>query len=336
MRIGGIDIDREVLVVAEIGNNHEGDIGRARELIHRAAEAGAQAVKFQTIVPERLVARSQAARLEQLRRFCFSYEQFADLAKVAAAAKVLFLSTPFDIESARELAPLVPAYKIASSDNNFMPLLEAVAAIGKPVLLSTGMAGLAEVKAACAALERAWRPQGAAPELVVLHCVSAYPTPPDSANLLAIRTLERETGYAVGYSDHTLGIEQAVLSVALGAKVIEKHFTLSKTQSAFRDHQLSAEPAELAELVRRVREARAALGDGVKRVMPAEEGVLAAARRSAVARRDLPAGHVIAPDDLDWLRPGGGVGPDAADRLLGHALRRAVPAGDPITADMVG
>ena len=335
MKIGTVDLDHEVLVVAEAGNNHEGDIGRAHELVRRAAEAGAHAIKFQTIVPERLVARSQPARLEQLRRFCLTYDQFAQLAETAARSGILFMSTPFDIESVRHLAPLVPAFKVASSDNNFFGLLEAVADTGKPVLLSTGLTAMDDVKRSCAVLDAAWRRRGVAPGLVLLHCVSAYPTPPESANLLAIRSLERETGYAVGYSDHTLGIESAVLSVALGARVIEKHFTLSRTQSDYRDHQLSAEPAELAELVRRVKLARSALGDGIKRVMPEEQAVLQAGRRSAVARRALPAGHVVTREDVDWLRPSGGIAPDAAATLFGRRLRKAVAAGEAITADVV-
>ena len=336
MKIGTIDLDKDVLVVAEAGNNHEGDIGRAHEMVRRAAEAGAHAIKFQTIVPERLVARSQTARLEQLRRFCLDYEQFAELAETAARCRIMFMSTPFDIQSVRHLAPLVPAFKIASSDNNFSGLLEAVADTGKPALLSTGLAGVDDIKRSCNVLEAAWRKRRASPGLVLLHCVSAYPTPLDSANLLAIRSLERETGYPVGYSDHTLGIEAAVLSVALGARVIEKHFTLSRAQSDYRDHQLSAEPAELAQLVRRVKLARDALGDGVKRLMPVEQAVAAAARRSAVARHDLAAGHVLSADDIDWLRPGGGIGPDAAERILGRKLRRAVAAGETLAVDMMG
>ena len=336
MKIGSVDLDREVLVVAEIGNNHEGDMGRAQELVLKAAEAGAQAVKFQTIVPERLVSGTQTARIEQLRRLCLDYDQFARLAEIAARAKVMFLSTPFDIESVRHLDPLVPAFKIASGDNNFVGLLEAIAETGKPVLLSTGMAGIEDVKRSCAVLEAAWRKRGAAPGMVLLHCVSSYPTPLESANLLAMRSIERETAYPVGYSDHTLGIEAAVLSVALGARVIEKHFTLSKTLSDFRDHQLSAEPAELAELVRRVKAARAALGDGIKRLLPVEEGVAAAARRSAVAHRALAAGHVVTAGDLDWLRPGGGIAPGSEAVLLGRPLKRAVATGEMITADMVG
>jgi sialic acid synthase SpsE len=335
MKIGSVDLDSEVLVVAEIGNNHEGDMGRARELVQRAAECGAQAVKFQTIVPERLVSPSQGARLEQLRRFCLSYDQFESLAETAARANVMFMSTPFDLESVRHLAPLVPAFKIASSDNNYTALLEAVAATGKPVLMSTGMAALADVKRSCAVMEAAWRGHGTAPGMVLLHCVSAYPTPVESANLLAIRTLQHETRYPVGYSDHTLGIEAAVLSVVLGACAIEKHFTLSKTQSEFRDHQLSVEPAELAELVRRVKFAKTVLGDGVKRLMPVEASVAAAARRSLVARRALPEGHVLKPEDLDWLRPAGGIPPGQEGPLLGRALKQAVAAGEMIKPDMV-
>lgn len=336
MRIGPLDLDREVLVVAEIGNNHEGDFARAEELVQRAAETGAQAVKFQTIVPERLVSAREAGRIEQLRRFALSYEQFARLAETARRADVMFLSTPFDVESVRHLDPLVPAFKIASGDNDFVALLEAIAATGKPILLSTGMASLDDVRRSCATIEAVWRRLGTAPGMVLLHCVSSYPAPPESANLLAIRTLARETSYPVGYSDHTLGIDAALLAVALGARVVEKHFTLSKTQSAFRDHQLSAEPSELAELVRRIKGVQAMLGDGIKAVLPVEEAVVKAARRSIVAKRALPAGHVIAPEDLDWLRPGGGLPPGREMALVGRALRRAVAAGEMITTEMVG
>jgi N,N'-diacetyllegionaminate synthase len=335
MKIGNVDLDREVLVVAEAGNNHEGDLGRAIELVEKAAGAGAHAIKFQTIVPERLVSRQQVARLEQLRRFCFTYEQFEKLAQAATRAGILFMSTPFDVESVRRLAPLVPAFKVASSDNNFDALLQAVAQTGKPILLSTGMTDIPGVKRACAVIEAAAKPERTSDRIVLLHCVSAYPTPPDSANLLAIRALAEATACRVGYSDHTLGIEAAVMSVALGACVIEKHFTLSRTQSEFRDHQLSAEPAELAELVRRVAQVRTMLGDGVKRIMPVEQATVGAARRSAFAKTDLRAGHVISSEDLDWLRPGGGVGPDAGHLLLGRSLGRAVAAGEMITADLV-
>ena len=336
--IGAVDIDRQVLVVAEIGNNHEGDRGLAEELIGRAAEAGAGAVKLQAIRPERLVRGDQAERLAQLRRLCLAVEDLEHLAGVAKAAGVLFLATPFDVDAVALLDPWVPAFKVASGDNDFVALLEAVGATGKPVLLSTGGTDLAGVRRAIATLESGFEASGAGtkrhPLLVLLHCVSAYPTPPDQANLRAITSLAA-LGHPVGYSDHTLGIEAAVLAVALGARVVEKHFTLSKTHSTFRDHQLSADPREMKDLVARVREVELLLGDGVKRIMEAERGVVAAARRSIVAVRDLEAGRTLSRRDLDWLRPGDGLPPEATSRLLERRLRRPVAAGRPLSLDDV-
>lgn len=307
MRIGPVDITRRVLVVAEIGNNHEGDAEAAAALVRRAAASGADAVKFQTIIPEHLVRPDQEARLQQLHRFALDAVTHRRLAAIAAEAGVMFMSTPFSLDAVDLLDPLVPAFKIASGDNDFAPLLARVAATGKPVLLSTGMATAED-----AALSAGWigrnRPAGAAADVVLLHCVSAYPTPDDQANLGAIRDLGR-LGHPVGYSDHTLGIDAVVAAVALGARVIEKHFTLSKTTSAFRDHALSAELGEFAEMVRRIRSVELMLGDGAKRPMPAEAATAVAARRSACAARDLPQGHVIGPHDLAWLRPGGACRP---------------------------
>ena len=334
MKIGSTDIDREVLVIAEIGNNHEGDIALAEELIASAAAAGAQAVKFQTIVPERLVGPDQAARLAQLRRFALSAEDHVRLAEAAADAGVLFLSTPFDVASVDMLDPLVVAFKVASGDNNFVPLLQRIAATGKPLLLSTGMTDLAGVRMALGAVRQVWRERGIDPGIVLLHCVSAYPTPLEEANLRAIAALAA-LGVVPGYSDHTIGIAAAPLAVALGARVIEKHFTMAHDHSDFRDHKLSASPAEFKMLVERIREANAALGDGVKRVMPSEAGTAAAARRSIVAARDLPVGHAITPADLTWLRPAGGLAPGQETQLVGRKLRQAVAAGGQVLLDLV-
>jgi len=331
MNIGDVDLACEVLVIAEIGNNHEGDFGLAVEMVHAAAAAGAQAVKFQTIQPERLISATQAARIEQLGRYAFSRDQFAELAGIARAAGTMFLSTPFTPDVVPWLDPLVPAFKIASGDNNFTPLLAAVAATGKPVLFSTGMTDLAAINQACRTIENV-APAG---EIALLHCVSAYPTPPEQANLRAIATLARETGKVIGYSDHTLGVDAAVLSVALGARIIEKHFTLSKTQSDFRDHALSADSAEMAELVRRVRLAQTLLGTGEKVLQEGEMPTAAAARRSIVARAALPAGHLLAAADFDWLRPGGGLAPGQESLILGRCLTQAVARGEMIKPDMV-
>ena len=336
MKIGPIDLDQEVLVIAEIGNNHEGNFELAQEMIRLAAQAGAGAVKFQTIVPDRLVAAGETDRIRQLGRFRFSYEQFAALKETADAAGIMFLSTPFDLESAEKLDPLVPAYKIASGDNNFFPLLDVVARTGKPVIMSTGLMELAEVENSIRFLRSRWNEAGqsgdAEPGIALLHCVVNYPTAPEDGNLLAIRTLAA-LGTTVGYSDHTIGIEAAVLSVALGARVIEKHFTIDKNHSSFRDHQLSADPADLSELVRRVRLASTLLGTGAKEHVPNEAEIGPRVRRSIVAARDLPAGHTLAWADLSWVRPGGGLAPGQEDQVLGKRLATALAQGEQITLD---
>jgi hypothetical protein len=335
MHIGTVDLSQDVLVIAEIGNNHEGDFGRAADMIHAAAAAGVQAVKFQTIIPERLVSADQTARIAQLSRYAFSRDQFTELAGIARAAGVMFMSTPFALEAVSWLDELVPAFKIASGDNNFQQLLAAVAATGKPILLSTGMADLAGIKKSCRIIESAGLPGKTCSEIALLHCVSAYPTPAEEANLSAIATLARETGRVVGYSDHTLGIAAAALSIGVGARIVEKHFTLSKTQSEFRDHALSADPSELAALVKQIRLAQKLLGTGEKTPRPSEAATTAAARRSIVARTALPAGHVLTDADMDWLRPGGGLQPGQEPLLIGRRIACAVKQGQMILPEMV-
>jgi len=326
--IGSVDLSRNVLVVAEIGNNHEGSYALAEEMIGRAAEAGAQAVKFQTFVPEHYVSRHDTARLERLRKFAFTFEQFGSLANVAKNLGLEFLSTPFDLASAGALDEICPAIKISSGDNDFIPLLERVASFSKPILLSTGLAGLSDIECARNAVRSVWAGSGYDGDVVLLHCVSSYPTPPREANLSAIKTLAKRFGGTVGYSDHTLGVEAAVLSVGLGARVIEKHFTLDKNLSDFRDHQLSADPAELAELVGRVRLANELLGDGAKSVQPSEEGNRTAMRRSIAAGVDLPAGTVLQLEHLTWVRPGSGIAIGKERSLIGHTLSRPVKQGE--------
>jgi N-acetylneuraminate synthase/N,N'-diacetyllegionaminate synthase len=335
MRIGNFDTAGRVLVVAEIGNNHEGDAGLAREMIAAAAAAGADAVKFQTIVPERLVSARQTRRVAQLSRFALSREAFEALAHTARNHGVMFLSTPYDLDAVSLLDPLVPAFKVSSSDNTFWPLLAAVAATGKPVLLSTGLCRGEDLAASVDFLRRHWAARGLSGRLALLHCVSAYPTPPDQAGLRAIGRLAR-FGAEPGYSDHTLGIEAAVLAVAAGARIVEKHFTLDKTRTGFRDHQLSADPDDLAALVRRIRRAEALLGPDEPVPAVCEEEGLVAYRRSVVAARDLPQGTVLGPQDLDWVRPGGGIPPGGEGVLLGRGLLGPKKRGEPILARDVG
>lgn len=331
MKIGGIDTSKRVMVVAEAGNNHEGSLNTAMAMVAKAAEAGADAIKFQTIVPERLVAPDQAERIAQLKRFQLSRDDFRQLADGARAKGLIFLSTPFDVDSALFLDDLVPAFKISSPDNNFYPLVEAVASTGKPLLLSTGMSDRDQVYRTLERIRAVWRAKEMDGEIALLHCVSSYPTPPYEANLSAITGLASLSA-TVGYSDHTLGIKACVLAVATGARIIEKHFTLDKRFSDFRDHQLSADPDDLAELVCRVREAEELLGSGDVQVMPCEYGTAEAARRSLVAARPLKAGSRLQPEDLDWLRPGGGVAPGEEQQLLGKTLRKDIKAGQLILA----
>jgi N,N'-diacetyllegionaminate synthase len=333
MRIGPVDLTREVLVVAEIGNNHEGSYSLAEEMVGRAAEAGAQAVKFQTFRPEHYVGRDDGARLARLRKFALTYEQFASLAKLAERQGIIFLSTPFDLASADALNEICPAIKISSGDNSFYPLIERIAGFKKPILLSSGLAEMEDLAQAMSRISDVWARSKYDGEVALLHCVSSYPTPANEANLGAIKSLATTFGGTVGYSDHTLGVDAAVLSVGLGARVIEKHFTLDKSYSDFRDHQLSADPAELAELVRRVRHASELLGDGRKTPQPSEQVNRVAFRRSIAAGRDLSAGTVLAWDDLTWVRPGSGIAPGDEAAVIGRTLKRAVLQGELLRAE---
>lgn len=327
MKIGPVDLEKEILLVAEIGNCHEGSVGLAEDLIGLAAEAGAGAVKFQTIVPERLVSCEDSERIKQLRRFCLKHEEFEHLVGVAAKKSVLFLSTPFDLESVRFLEPLVPAFKIASGDNNFYPLIEAIAGTHKPVILSAGLTTLEEIKETVDFIRGVWARDGVRQEIAVLHCVVNYPTDSRDVNLKAIESL-KSLGVTVGYSDHTLGTDAAALAVGLGARIIEKHFTLDKNYSDFRDHKIAADPKEMSELAAKVRKAQVLLGDGVKRVMDCERENKAKVRRSIAAGRDLKKGTTIQQQDLTWIRPGHGLPPGKEGHVLGKVLTRDLRQGE--------
>lgn len=334
MKVGDFDLDKDVLIVAEIGNNHEGSYALAEEMIGLAAQSGAGAVKFQTIVPDRLISPRQKDRIQQLGRYRLSYDELEKLSKVARQENMLFLSTPFDIGSARFLAPLVPAFKIASGDNNFFPMIDVVARMGKPIILSTGFMDLTEISMTKDFIDGIWRKNGIEQEMAILHCVVSYPTSPRDANLLAISQLQK-LGVTVGYSDHTIGIESAVLSVVLGARIIEKHFTIAKDSSDFHDHQLSANPDDLGQLVQRVNEVVQMLGDGEKRLQENERENLTKVRRSIVAGRNLGRGTVLTCDDLTWVRPGGGLAPGREGEILGKTLVRPIRKGEMILVDDV-
>lgn len=329
MKIGGIDVSICPLVIAEIGGNHEGDIRTAKAMIREAARAGADAVKFQTYKAEKIVAQTEEARFPHFQRLSLPDSAFVELAAEARANGLLFLSTAFDLDAVEYLDPLMPAFKVASGDLTFLPLLERMAQKGKPILLSTGMASLEEIRAALDTIRRASGvSQGELRERVVLlHCVSSYPTAPEEANLRAIRRLRDEFGIPVGYSDHTLGILACIAAVAMGACVIEKHFTLQKKGRTFRDHQLSADPADMLELTTTLKVLATMLGSGEKVPMPSEQANLVSMRRSLAARTDIKAGDVISADQITCLRPGTGLPPSQFQDVIGRVALQDIPSG---------
>lgn len=317
------------LVIAEVGNNHEGDMGVARELVDRAAETGADAVKFQTFIAEKFSSQADAARFARLRKFQLSFDEFAELAERARAKGLMFFSTPLDLDSARFLATIVDALKIASGDNTFWPLIECCAESGKPMIISTGISGQAEIQEAVDRVSAVWSAKRHDGDLALLHCVVSYPAPPEQANLGAIRSLTAAfPGQTIGYSDHTMGLDAAVAAVAMGARIVEKHFTLANDYSDFRDHQLSANPEDMARLVQRIRAVDAMAGDGVLGCLACEQDLVTPVRRSIAAGRDLPAGHVIAAGDIVWIRPGGGFAPGREADILARKLAQAVAGGE--------
>jgi sialic acid synthase SpsE len=320
-----------VLVVAEIGNNHEGDPAAARALVHAAADAGCDAVKLQVMRADAFVRPSDTARLAQMRRFELSGAVVAELCGLGRALGLLVVATPLDDPSLALLDGRVDALKIASGDNDHLPLVRAAAERDVPLIVSAGLADLATVGAAVDAVRGVRGGDG--PGLWLLQCTSAYPAAPEDANLAAMATLRTAFGTPVGYSDHTLGIEVAVAAVAAGARMVEKHLTLDHATSGFRDHALSADPAQMRALVQRVRWTERVLGDPARRPVPAEAPLLTAARRSVVAARDLPAGTVLAPGDLTCMRPRDGLPPAALPGLLGRRVAVPVTRGEAVTGE---
>lgn len=334
MKIGSVDLAQRVLIVAEIGNNHEGSAEVAEEMVLAAASSGADAVKFQVIVPEELVAPEQSERLALLKRFQLPFEQFLRLADVAHAQGLAVIFTPFATDLVPRLAPYADALKVASGDNTFYPLMDAVVATGRPMIVSTGLLDAEGVEALYAWLAARMGSETSA-RLALLHCVCAYPAPEDQAQLGAIRWMGARYPCTIGYSDHTVGIDAAVWAVAAGARIVEKHFTLDHNYSTYRDHKLSADPEEFRQMVANIRRVERAAGELGKNIQPSEGPQVTTARRSLAARRDLPCGHVIERRDLMWVRPGDGFPPGQEDHLVGRRLRLPVSRGQRLSPEHV-
>lgn len=342
-----------LLIIAEAGVNHNGDLARARDMVWRAAEAGVDYVKFQTALPERLVAESAPmaeyqkrntgkteSQRDMLRRLLLPFEDFVTLKEECARAGVGFMSTPFDIPSVEFLHQLGQDYiKIPSGEIDNLPYLRAVAACGTPVIISCGMSSMEQTSDALKILT------GAHPlypsestltldDIILLHCNTQYPTPFADVNLRAMHTLHQELGVRTGYSDHTVGVAVPVAAAALGAVCIEKHFTLSRELPG-PDHKASLEPSELALMVRLCREAREALGSPEKRVSESERANIAVARKSIVAACHIAEGEIFTPTNLDVKRPAGGISPMLWDSLIGTRATRAYLPDELIDTDTI-
>ena len=320
MKIGGADTTQKVALVAEIGNNHEGSIKLAEELIETAFAAGADAVKLQTFVPELYVSSIQVDRIKMLRRFALPIEELQRLLADYRSRGLTLFSTPFDLISLERLST-APLLKISSGDLTYIQLLEAAAWTKKDIIISTGASTLFEVEAAVAVITGTWQQAGYPGTLAALHCVSGYPAPPEAVNLRAIGTLQEALpDVVIGYSDHALGIEVALIAAAAGARIIEKHFTLDKDHSEFRDHQLSADPREFSQLRERLDDLDTLLGTGLKEPQGAETEMRSAIRRSVTTTRDIPAGHQLEVGDLCIVRPGEGLVPARLNDVIGRYL----------------
>jgi N,N'-diacetyllegionaminate synthase len=321
-----------VFVIAEAGVNHNGSLDLALQLVDAAKASGADAVKFQTFRADQLATRSAHKAPYQERTTANSESQFEMLQRLqldAAAhrrlihhcrnAGIQFLSSPFDTQSADLLATMdVPLFKVPSGEITNLPFLQHLARKNRPLILSTGMSTLGEVEEAVQVLQVA-----GAIQLTLLHCVTEYPAPYDQVNLRTMQTLKLAFGLPVGYSDHTSGIEIAIAAVALGAEVIEKHFTLDRSLPG-PDHSASLEPIELQQMVTAIRHVEAALGSGIKAPALCELPNISVARKSVVAARTLPAGHQLATGDLEIKRPGNGLAPKLLPTLIGRTLRASV------------
>jgi N,N'-diacetyllegionaminate synthase len=321
-------------VIAEIGVNHNGDVELARRLVDAAAAAGADAVKLQTFRADEVVAADAPkavyqlattdgaeSQLQMLRRLELDHDAHLELKERAEALGLVFLSTPFDAGSIDLLDRIgVAAFKVSSPDLTNFLLLDAIAERRRPVLLSTGLASFEEVEAGLARLTAR-----GVDEIVVLHCTSEYPAPVDEVNLRAIPALAEALGRPVGYSDHTEGIDVSIAAVALGACVLEKHFTLDRSLPG-PDQRASIEPAAFAELVASARRVGQALGAGVKQPSASEARNAETVRRSLAAARDLPAGTVLEASMLSALRPGTGISPARIDQVVGRRLAHDVEA----------
>ena len=326
---------RRTVIIAEAGVNHNGSLEKAKLLIDAAKNAGADYVKFQTFKTELNISRTaqkaayqiandgdSTSQFEMVKKLEFSFQDFKMLKSYCDDIGIGFMSTAFDLPSLDLIDGLQGLFKIPSGEINNLPYLEAIGSKSKPVILSTGMSDMKEIKSALAVLGKRIDKK----DLIVLHCNTEYPTPMTDVNLKAMLTIGQECGTKVGYSDHTLGIEVPIAAVALGATVIEKHFTLDRNLPG-PDHRASLEPSELKAMVKAIRNIELAIsGNGVKKPSSSELKNKEIARKSIHTTRDLKKGTILGEEDLIPLRPGDGISPMKWTEIIGKTLVHDLPA----------
>ena len=325
-------MDHKVFIIAEAGVNHNGSMDIAKKLIDAAAEAGTDAVKFQTFKAEKIVSSkakkaeyqlsstSKAeSQFEMLEKLELSYENHVELIEYCNKIGIEFFSTPFDLDSINLLESLgLKTFKIPSGEITNLPYLRAIGSLNKKIIMSTGMADIREVEDALNVLIDSGTKKT---NITVLHANTEYPTPFEDVNLKAMETIARELNIKVGYSDHTLGIEVPIAAVVMGATVIEKHFTLDKNMSG-PDHKASLEPNELKNMVKAIRNIEAALGDRIKQPSKSELKNIAIVRKSIVAARQIAIGETFNENNITVKRPGTGISPMKWDEVIGMRAKR--------------
>jgi N,N'-diacetyllegionaminate synthase len=327
-------------IIAEAGVNHNGSINIARKLIDVARDAGADAVKFQTFKTDEIVTKSapkanyqikkeESSQYKMMKKLELSNDDFIELSEYAEKKNIIFLSSPFDTESVDLLDEIdVSAFKIGSGEITNFPLLDHVAGMDKPIILSTGMATICEIEEALNLIANKTE------DVILMHCVTSYPAKIENANLNLIKTLQSTFKLPVGYSDHTIGYEMALAAVAMGGCIIEKHFTLDRNQEG-PDHKASMEPEELQEMIRLVRNVEKGLGDGVKRVIKEEQEIKKVARKSVVAKVNIPKGNILKEDNITIKRPGTGIEPKYFYILIGKTAKVTIKKEEVINWDML-
>ncbi len=318
-----------VYIIAEAGVNHNGSFETACRLVDEAKKSGADCIKFQTFRAENLVSSKaskadyqknntgEGSQFEMLKKLELSFDEFMKLKEYCDKCGITFLSTPFDPESIDFLNEIdMPFWKIPSGEVTNLPYLVAIAKTGKPVVMSTGMCEIKEIEAALEALKK-----NGAKDISLLHCNTEYPTPFEDVNLKAMVTMREHFNLKTGYSDHTPGTEAAIAAAALGAEIIEKHFTLDKNMEG-PDHKASLEPHELKEMVKAIRNIEKALGDGEKKPSESEKKNISVARKSIVAKKDIKAGEVFSEENLTVKRPGNGISPMRFYEITGKTADR--------------